>query len=202
MFPLKNLARKGLKKFSLTTAEALWTPSVACTVRLYSRVVSQSNWPAITMFPSSTCILNFWSSLPAEKKITGYFIDSLCPSDVIWQHRYCSTMAQILACCLMAPSHYLTSSWRRHQMETFSTLKAICAVNSPVPGEFSAQRPEMRSFDVFFDLCLNKRLSKQSWDWWFELLSPHYDVIVMKQCWVGILDIHLSTISETIKHIF
>ena len=25
-----------------------------------------------------------------------------------------------------------------------------------------------RSFDVFFDLLLNKRLSKQSWGWWFE----------------------------------
>ena len=33
------------------------------------------------------------------------------------------------------------------------------------------QRPVMRSFDVFFDLPLNKRLSKQSWDWWFETLS-------------------------------
>ena len=28
-----------------------------------------------------------------------------------------------------------------------------------------------RSFDVFFDLRLNKRLSKQSWGWWFETLS-------------------------------
>ena len=36
------------------------------------------------------------------------------------------------------------------------------------PGEFLAQRPVMRSFDVFFDLRLNKRLSKQPWCWWFE----------------------------------
>ena len=34
-----------------------------------------------------------------------------------------------------------------------------------------AQRPVTRSFDVFFDLCLNKRLSKQSWGWWFETPS-------------------------------
>ena len=33
-------------------------------------------------------------------------------------------------------------------------------------GEFPAQRPVSRSSDVFFDLCLNKRLSKQSWGWW------------------------------------
>ena len=36
------------------------------------------------------------------------------------------------------------------------------------PGEFPAQRPVTRSFDVFFDLRLNKRLSKQPWGWWFE----------------------------------
>ena len=56
-------------------------------------------------------------------------------------------------------------------METFSALLAICAGNSPVPGEFPTQRPVTRSFDVFFDLHLNKRLSKQSWGWWFEMLS-------------------------------
>ena len=40
-----------------------------------------------------------------------------------------------------------------------------------VPGEFPSQRLETRSFDVCFDLRLNKRLSKQSWGWWFETLS-------------------------------
>ena len=39
------------------------------------------------------------------------------------------------------------------------------------PGDFPAQRPVTRSFDVFFHLRLNKRLSKQSWGWWFETLS-------------------------------
>ena len=63
------------------------------------------------------------------------------------------------------------TAWWRHQMETFSALLALCAGNSPVPGELSSQRPVTRSFDVFFDLCLNKRLSKQSWGWWFETPS-------------------------------
>ena len=39
------------------------------------------------------------------------------------------------------------------------------------PGEFPAQRPVTRSFDVFFDLHPNKRLSKQWWGWWFETQS-------------------------------
>ena len=41
----------------------------------------------------------------------------------------------------------------------------------PVTGEFPQQRPVTRSFDAFFDLRLNKRLSKQSWGWWFETPS-------------------------------
>ena len=56
-------------------------------------------------------------------------------------------------------------------METFSALLAICAGNSPVTGWFPSQRPVTRSFDVFFDLRLNKRLGKQSWGWWFETPS-------------------------------
>ena len=64
----------------------------------------------------------------------------------------------IRPCAILLP-------WWRHQMETLSALLAICAGNSP------AQRPVTRSFDVFFDLCRNKLLSKQSWGWWFETLS-------------------------------
>ena len=64
-----------------------------------------------------------------------------------------------------------SNSWWRHQMETFSALLAFCAGNSPVTGEFPTQRPMMRSFGVFFVLSLNKRLSKQSWGWWFETPS-------------------------------
>ena len=54
---------------------------------------------------------------------------------------------------------------------TFSALLALCAGNSPVTGEFPTQRPVTRSFGVFFDLHLNKRLSKQWWGWWFETPS-------------------------------
>ena len=64
-----------------------------------------------------------------------------------------------------------SETWWRHQMETFSALLPFVRGNSPVPDEFPAQRPVTRSFDAFFDLCLNKRLSKQSWGWWFETLS-------------------------------
>ena len=53
-------------------------------------------------------------------------------------------------------------------METFSALLALCAGNSQVTGEFPSQRPVTRSYDVFFDLRLKKRLCKQSGLRWFE----------------------------------
>ena len=96
-----------------------------------------------------------------------------------------SQMISLGTCCLRAISGrfsdlggwqgsyilWIFYPWWRHQMETFSALLAICAGNSPVPGEFLAQRSVTRRFDVFCDLRQNKRLSKQSWGWWFETLS-------------------------------
>ena len=67
--------------------------------------------------------------------------------------------------------HQHLIKWWRHQMEAFSAWLALCARNSSVIGEFPSQSPVTRSFDIFFDLRLNKRLSKQSWGWWIETPS-------------------------------
>ena len=61
-------------------------------------------------------------------------------------------------------------------METFSALLAICAGNSPVSGEFPAQRPVTRSFDVFFDVCVWVN-TREAGD--LRRYRIHYDVIVM-----------------------
>ena len=98
---------------------------------------------------------------------------SFWPSDAIWWHGSESILAQAMALCRRHQAitwinvEHFPWTWWRHQMETFSALLAICAGNSPVSGEFPAQRPVTRNFDVFFDLCLNKPLSKQWWGWWF-----------------------------------
>ena len=70
-----------------------------------------------------------------------------------------------------AIANQTTSSMMTSSNGTISALLAICAGNSPVTGEFLAQRPVTRSFDVFSDLHLNKRLSKQSWGRWLETPS-------------------------------
>ena len=53
-------------------------------------------------------------------------------------------------------------SWWRHQIETFSSLLAHCEMNPAVTSGFPSKRPWARSFDQFFNLRLNRQLSKQS----------------------------------------
>ena len=73
-------------------------------------------------------------------------------------------MSECLDCWLFG----LYDPWWRHQMETFSL------VTGPLCREFTGHRwipphrPVTRSFDFSLICSLNKRLSKQSWGWWFE----------------------------------
>ena len=88
-----------------------------------------------------------------RKMLTQCDIEMCVPTDV-WDSlltRYfykCSAgldVSENLTCwwtvCHMIRLQYSSITWWRHQMETFSALLAICAGNSPVTGEFPAQRP-------------------------------------------------------------
>ena len=75
----------------------------------------------------------------------------------------------------------------------------IFRVTGPLWGEFTGhrwiplQRPVTQSFDVFFDLRLNKQLSKQSRRRWFETPSLslwyHYNVLLV---WFVVLSMSIS----------
>ena len=91
-------------------------------------------------------------------------------------------------------------------MEIFSALLALCAGNSPITGVFPSQRPVTRSSDVFFDLRLNKRLSKHSWVWWFEKPSrsvwrhrngSQKNTLTKPPTW---METHRQTQARTITH--
>ena len=83
------------------------------------------------------------------------------------RHSYVEDL--LLLCHIMVP-------WWRHQMETFSMLLALCGGNYLVTVGFPSQRIVTRSFDVFFDLHLNKQLSKQLRFWG---PSQYKDVILL-----------------------
>ena len=137
------------------------------------------------LYKYTTCVEVEWSdSTPTRKEWIDHFLlwhrgNMLTYS---WPSRCYKPDCSLLIKATL-PTWYLrslvtepvcsgTRSWWRHQIETLSALLAICAGNSPVTGEFTAHRPVTRSFDVFFDLRLNKRLSKQWWGWWF--VTPSY----------------------------
>ena len=69
----------------------------------------------------------------------------------------------------------------------------------------SPNKGQWRSFDVFIDLRLNKRLSKQSWGWWFETLSRplwrhsnEWTVHYWLRYWILVLSTcHANTWSKT-----
>ena len=70
-------------------------------------------------------------------------------------------------------------------MEIFSALLAICAGNSPVIGEFPAQRPVTRSFDDFFDLRLNEGWVNNPEADELRRHRAHYEVTVMMKVMAG-----------------
>ena len=88
-------------------------------------------------------------------------------ASLLWRHneRDGVSMQQRLDCL------FNRLFWRRSKKTSKLRVTGRCEGNSPVTGEFPSQRPVTRNFDVFFELRLNKRLSKQSWDWWCETLS-------------------------------
>ena len=66
-------------------------------------------------------------------------------------------------------------------MGTFLALLALCVGYSPVTGDFPAHMTVTRSFDVFFDLRLNKRWSNNREADDLRRHCAHYDVIVMEK---------------------
>ena len=124
-----------------------------------------------------------WKSLPnrltSDKKslftvTNALFFISIYHTSLYYDHGRCQDSSN--------EGNQQLLSWWRHQMETFSALLALSAGNSPVTGEFPSRRPVTRSFDVFFDLRLNKRLSESSRRWLFETPSRplwcHCNVVV------------------------
>ena len=94
-----------------------------------------------------------------------------------------------------------------------SALLAICTGHSPFPGEFHAQRPVTRSYDVFFDQHPNKRLSKQWWGCWFKtpsctlwrhrnVVTVQGDTILQGTCLPIILMVHLTSYCMTVRRRF
>ena len=117
------------------------------------------------MYQKATLIVRFmgpaWGPSGADRTQVG---PMLAPWTLLSEKIPSITM--VLTCLYWSESHDDVIKWKY-----FSSYWPFVwgihwsPVNSPHKG------PVMLNFDVFFDLCLNKQLSKQSWGWWFETPS-------------------------------
>ena len=90
-----------------------------------------------------------------------------CLSLSIWA-THCRHYYSITTIILWVGSYFMMTSSNGN---IFRVTGPLCAGKSPVTGKFPSQRPVMGSFDVFFGLRLNKRLSQHSRHRWFEMPS-------------------------------
>ena len=116
-------------------------------------VDSPHTWPVMQqVFPCHDIIMEFWILREIPLNIQ-YHPGTHCGLVMPYGDRFGSTLAQVMACCLTAPSHYLkqcwliinkVSSWRHHQMETFSVLLALCAGNRASQTPYAASGIRLR----------------------------------------------------------
>ena len=78
---------------------------------------------------------------------------------------------------MVADACMATHSWRLHRLEIFSALLALCVGNSPVTGEFPAQRPVTRRLACFFDLRPANR--------WANNRDADAIALIMTSLWCG-----------------
>ena len=132
---------------------------------------SAGNSPVTGEFPSQRPVTQSFDAFlisalnkRLSKRSWGWLFET--PSRSLWRH--CNVVVALL---LLNPEYpgikrsvpwpFILSQWH-HEMETFSALLTLCEENPSVTGGFPSQRPVIWSFDVFFDLRLNKQCRKQS----------------------------------------
>ena len=163
--------------------------------------ISQGQWPLCTVHPLiHLCLIwkesiqtdgwTEWNQYPPTTSLCGsvkistiYLTFFHTPTQ-----RSCHKMRNVLLerferrlkCCTSAnfkTGNHISWPTNFEKYMMTSSNGNIFRVTGPLCGEFTSpdefptQRPVIRSFDVFFDLRLNKQLSKQPWSWWFEMPS-------------------------------
>ena len=112
MLKKKNLEQMHLKMSSWKCQPFRWSHKTETTGKAWVLTEHRSYWWRGSYIWISFIYI-YWSYREQFLKMNGILkkIYSLWPSDTIWQHRTRSAWAQVMACCLIAPSHYLDQCW-------------------------------------------------------------------------------------------
>ena len=138
-----------------------------CSCAPGSFIIAVTLWPQMYCHYQHVWIKQWYAWLPwgSERPIFKYTNRIPNPICRRWFNLWCTKTS--LKGTKFAPMHTMMTSSNGN---IFRVTGPLCGEFTG-PGEFPIQRPVTRSFDVFFDLRLNKRLSKQPWGWWFQTPS-------------------------------
>ena len=91
----------------------LLAPSCYHNIKFISGICDspESNWTACDHATISYNGFENYTFETTDASPRGLWVNSLGPSDAIWRCKSWSTLVQVMACCLMAPSHYLNQCW-------------------------------------------------------------------------------------------
>ena len=141
--------------------EELWRllmTAFACTIKLF-------------VWKIKLC-LNFDTLLQDTKLISAWEFNSLWPNDTIWWHTYGSTLAQVMACCLTAPSHYLNQCWLHISDILWHSPESNFTISAPASMLYSEY--ENHTFKVTATSCkdqwVKQKRNTYSYHWWLALI--------------------------------
>ena len=144
--------------------------------------------------------------LPGQKKIYQWrgkcsgqvsknvSFNSLWPSDANWWQRFGSTLAQVMACCLVAPSHYLNQCWfiisevQRHG--TWKKFRERCPNHQSLKWTWNTNHSSKSllksSRGQWVNHCHWEGVAVPLWAWWAALCKGFSMTCgFQKNNWVG-----------------
>ena len=90
----------------------VWLQHIGKRVKILCNAMSVSDVISVTRCNTMRCsILRDLFGHSEWRGKEWWLVNSSWPSDGIWWHRSGSTLAQVMACCLTAPNHYLDQYW-------------------------------------------------------------------------------------------
>ena len=145
----------------------------------------------ITTEQSSTKLCTFSMELSALAKVYCICFNSLWPGDAIWRHGTRSLLAQVMAWCLTAPSHYLNPCWL-----------IICGIPWHSPGCIIIRRSEGTNQSNKIEDCSFKMTSMSSWGQWVNHNNPswhHIDTMAWDHQQLNCLSTACSSLKKISK---
>ena len=148
---------------------------------MFSLCIWMSIFVSVTPMFQVTEVKKFWPKSESFWMLTPA-INSLCPSDTIWWQRSGSTLAQVMAWCLTAPSHYLNQYINVDWSSAKSSDIHIRAISQEMPQpsiclkitclKFHSNFPGANELNPLDFICLCPAITVCCETHWMHIIHP------------------------------